>query len=210
MNSQQTARASGHAPFFFLGEHPALDFLNTKPVLAGRETELLTDMDAVLRWFACAGLLDKVTVARLRSSRSSRSGAAGALKRIRSFRESLRAVVFSLESRERIPSRGLEQVNDLLKLYPITFQVVRSGSRFARQMQFFPRAPQDLLGILARLAAALFCDVEPGRIHKCTACVLHFRDTTKNGTRRWCSMQACGNRAKVAAYARRRRTAAPH
>src|SRR6266851_5443894 len=29
------------------------------------------------------------------------------------------------------------------------------------------------------------------------ACVLWFFDTTRNGTRRWCSMAACGNRAKA-------------
>ncbi|MEV7417603.1 CGNR zinc finger domain-containing protein [Streptomyces sp. NPDC089919] len=45
------------------------------------------------------------------------------------------------------------------------------------------------------------------RIHKCASdtCVLHFFDTSRNGTRRWCSMAACGNRAKAARhYARSR------
>ena len=29
------------------------------------------------------------------------------------------------------------------------------------------------------------------------ACVLWFYDTTRNGTRRWCFMAICGNRAKA-------------
>src|SRR5438309_11915489 len=33
---------------------------------------------------------------------------------------------------------------------------------------------------------------------------LHFHDISKKGTRRWCSMQLCGNRLKVAACAARR------
>jgi predicted RNA-binding Zn ribbon-like protein len=39
----------------------------------------------------------------------------------------------------------------------------------------------------------------PDRIRVCAheACVLHFFDTSRNGTRRWCSMAACGNRAKA-------------
>ena len=39
---------------------------------------------------------------------------------------------------------------------------------------------------------------------------LHFHDTSKKGTRRWCRMRLCGNRMKVAAYAawQRRRTLA--
>ncbi|MGP3632093.1 CGNR zinc finger domain-containing protein [Streptomyces sp. 24-1644] len=46
----------------------------------------------------------------------------------------------------------------------------------------------------------------PGRIRPCAndACILHFYDISKNGTRRWCSMSGCGNRAKAQRhYARR-------
>ncbi|MER6995706.1 CGNR zinc finger domain-containing protein [Streptomyces sp. NPDC000410] len=39
----------------------------------------------------------------------------------------------------------------------------------------------------------------PGRIRCCAnpECPLHFFDVSKNGTRRWCSMSGCGNRAKA-------------
>ncbi|WP_170994743.1 CGNR zinc finger domain-containing protein [Streptomyces sp. BPSDS2] len=39
----------------------------------------------------------------------------------------------------------------------------------------------------------------PDRIRACAnhACILHFYDVSKNGTRRWCSMAGCGNRAKA-------------
>jgi predicted RNA-binding Zn ribbon-like protein len=39
----------------------------------------------------------------------------------------------------------------------------------------------------------------PERIRPCASedCVLHFYDVSKNGTRRWCSMAGCGNRAKA-------------
>jgi len=47
---------------------------------------------------------------------------------------------------------------------------------------------------------------EPARIRRCASpdCVLHFYDTSRNGTRRWCSMAGCGNRAKAARHAARR------
>jgi predicted RNA-binding Zn ribbon-like protein len=32
------------------------------------------------------------------------------------------------------------------------------------------------------------------------ACVLHFFDTSRNGTRRWRSMAACGNRAEASRH----------
>ncbi|TQL18146.1 CGNR zinc finger domain-containing protein [Streptomyces sp. SLBN-134] len=47
----------------------------------------------------------------------------------------------------------------------------------------------------------------PERIRACgnSQCVLHFYDVSKNGTRRWCSMSGCGNRAKAQRhYARHR------
>jgi predicted RNA-binding Zn ribbon-like protein len=42
----------------------------------------------------------------------------------------------------------------------------------------------------------------PDRIRACAheACVLHFFDTSRNGTRRWCSMAVCGNRAKASRH----------
>lgn len=63
------------------------------------------------------------------------------------------------------------------------------------------------LSSVARDAVALFADVgflgEPsGRIRHCAAadCGLVFFDESRAGTRRWCSMQTCGNRAKVRAH----------
>ncbi|MET8574996.1 CGNR zinc finger domain-containing protein [Streptomyces sp. NPDC005012] len=59
-------------------------------------------------------------------------------------------------------------------------------------------------------AAADWLDLlaaRPDRIRACAnpACVLHFFDVSKNGTRRWCSMAGCGNRAKAQRhYARSR------
>ncbi|MEU6760251.1 CGNR zinc finger domain-containing protein [Streptomyces sp. NPDC046685] len=47
----------------------------------------------------------------------------------------------------------------------------------------------------------------PDRIRKCASatCLLHFHDVSRNGTRRWCSMAVCGNRAKASRhYARTR------
>jgi hypothetical protein len=44
--------------FLFVGNHPALDFLNTRPVLSGEEpTELLPDFAALLRRFRAANML---------------------------------------------------------------------------------------------------------------------------------------------------------
>ncbi|HEX8764672.1 MAG TPA: CGNR zinc finger domain-containing protein, partial [Candidatus Acidoferrum sp.] len=76
---------------------------------------------------------------------------------------------------------------------------------FSKQTWFAVDQPEDLLSPLAHSAASLFAEADRDRVRKCERCVLHFHDTSKKGTRRWCSMQLCGNRLKVAAYAARNR-----
>jgi predicted RNA-binding Zn ribbon-like protein len=59
-------------------------------------------------------------------------------------------------------------------------------------------------------AAASYVELledHPERIRRCAhpSCVLYFYDTSRNGTRRWCSMEGCGSRAKASRhYARSR------
>ncbi|MEL6311405.1 MAG: CGNR zinc finger domain-containing protein [Pseudomonadota bacterium] len=66
-----------------------------------------------------------------------------------------------------------------------------------------------LSGLVAISAAALLADPrEMARLKTCPGvdCGWMFVDETKNGRRRWCSMETCGNRAKAARhYARSRR-----
>lgn len=59
----------------------------------------------------------------------------------------------------------------------------------------------------ARAYLQLLDRAGPGRIRHCdgAGCVLWFLDTSRNGTRRWCSMAGCGNRAKAQLHYRRHR-----
>jgi predicted RNA-binding Zn ribbon-like protein len=66
-------------------------------------------------------------------------------------------------------------------------------------------------GALGRILAEVSAGMADGtweRMKACRAddCKYAFLDTAKNRSRAWCSMQSCGNRAKVAAY-RERHTA---
>lgn len=64
-----------------------------------------------------------------------------------------------------------------------------------------------LLATLARDAVRLFGGEDAPRIRQCEApaCTIFFVDASRSGRRRWCSMAACGNQAKVAASRRRAR-----
>lgn len=62
--------------------------------------------------------------------------------------------------------------------------------------------PHQALGTIARDAVRLFGSGAGGRIRECSAddCRLVYLDTSRSANRRWCSMQRCGNRAKVRAH----------
>jgi predicted RNA-binding Zn ribbon-like protein len=66
---------------------------------------------------------------------------------------------------------------------------------------------------LARLAAAWAEVVLTGQVHRLKRCAEHtcgwvFWDSSKNHSRRWCSMRVCGNRTKARRYASRQRDVA--
>ena len=58
------------------------------------------------------------------------------------------------------------------------------------------------LATIAREAVGLFADGAHDRLRECAAddCALVFYDESRSNNRRWCSMQRCGNRAKVQAH----------
>jgi predicted RNA-binding Zn ribbon-like protein len=65
--------------------------------------------------------------------------------------------------------------------------------------------PQTQIRLALATAAIQACELPPQRVRQCANrdCVLLFRDTTKNGTRRWHDMATCGNREKAASHYRR-------
>ena len=193
--------------FLFVGNQLALDFLNTKPILNGEPRELLPTVVALGRWLIASGAVtSRKNKALVRSWRDSRDGKRVSSKLI-GYRERLRAAVTRLESGLPPGHAFLSEVNLLLKKHPPRARLIRQGSSVVLAEDFELRRPSDVWAPIAAATAELLSEVEPSRIRKCEsdACVVHFCDTSKKGARRWCSMNICGNKLKVAAYRRRRR-----
>jgi len=96
-----------------------------------------------------------------------------------------------------------------LRQYPAHTSLRKRDGRIVRESLFALHEPVDLWAPIIDGAADLLCETASSRIRKCESCVVHFFDTSKKGSRRWCSMNICGNKLKVAAYQRRKRDA-PH
>ena len=191
--------------FLFVGNQLSLDFLNTRPVIDGNPVELLPDCASLAHWLKASGLLPARDAKRLERGWSARPSLTGMLGELREFRERLRQTAVQMEA-GTVPSPAfIAKVNELLSAYPQIEQVIRKDSGLGRGSRFDPQVPLDVFAPIAESVASLLTIPDKTRLRKCGACVLHFYDTSKKGTRRWCSMNLCGNRSKVAAYTKRKR-----
>jgi predicted RNA-binding Zn ribbon-like protein len=191
--------------FLFVGNQLVLDFVNTCPVQNGRPMELLPDFSALLRWFQAAELLSAREVANLQQQWGNSAVAQRTVEAVRELRERLRKEVLAWEHGGALHYSTVAELNRLMVDHPMLTRLKANGRASSAELWFKPRRPEDLFAPLAQSAATLFSNVDRTRVRKCGQCVLHFYDTSKKGTRRWCSMQLCGNRLKVAAYAARQR-----
>jgi len=114
----------------------------------------------------------------------------------------LRAAIASLALRAVHAQQPNPSDIDILNLFaamPDVPPVLGGGTRQAGASRV--RAGQALSSI-AREAIRILGDDTVSRIRQCSAddCDLVYLDTSRSGNRRWCSMQRCGNRAKVRAH----------
>ena len=191
--------------FLFLANHLALDFVNTCPVQNSDAVDLLPDFEALVRWFQAADLLSPRQAVSLRQQCEGPTRAQHVVGRMRELREKLRKEVLAWERGATVNRKMIAELNHLMAEHPMLTRLKATGSVPTAELWFDARRPEDLFAPVANSAAMLFAELDRSRVRQCGQCVLHFYDTSKKGIRRWCSMQLCGNRLKVAAYAARRR-----
>lgn len=191
--------------FLFVSNRPILDLLNTKPVLANGPTELLSDVRALERWLIASGIvISPKTKAMVRSWRHSVEAKAF-LEQLIPFRERLREAVMQIERGSLPPDAFLAEVNSLLLQYPLRTSLSKRDGKVIRETYFELHNPTDLWAPIIDATADLLAETDTSRLRQCESCVIHFFDTSKKGSRRWCSMNICGNKLKVAAYQQRKR-----
>jgi predicted RNA-binding Zn ribbon-like protein len=193
--------------FLFLGNHLALDFLNTKLVLPDGPKELLPDTGALVRWLIASGLLASQKQKNLARKWSGAPKAEAFVKELLAFRERLRAEVVRREKGLPVSHAFAAELNSLLEQHPSVVALRRNGENLEREIVFEPVSPDDVWAPIAMAVAELLSDVPARRVRQCESCIVHYYDTSRKGSRRWCSMNICGNKIKVAAYQRRNRAA---
>jgi predicted RNA-binding Zn ribbon-like protein len=202
---------SSRLPAFFVGEHLALDFLNTTATPRGARVEWLGDGKDLVDWLEQAKVIEPAAAARVRESGCNALDEVA--RQAREFRRWLREFVTTLMGKPlRATAAEVEPLNELLAKGRTSQRVEDAGPDaeegrcllLGRVRRW--ESPEELLQPIAEAAADLICHQDFRLIRSCegSACTLLFLDRTKAHTRRWCSMAVCGNRAKAAAHRARR------
>jgi predicted RNA-binding Zn ribbon-like protein len=167
-----------------------LDFVNTvDPRKATPQEERLPDYAAVLDWARQAGI-EGSPLRPLVASRAHEEAIA--------LRETLYAIFAAVARGGAPPADALRHLND---------ELARRPRKIADGFAWEPAAGDDVLAPIVWSAAELLTSGPLERVRECAGdddtCGWLFLDTSRNGSRRWCDMRTCGNRAKARRHYRR-------
>jgi predicted RNA-binding Zn ribbon-like protein len=205
-------------PPIFIADNPGLDFLNSIAVPVDVKVEWLASGEDFLAWLKQAGLVPHEVLTAFR--KSALPGELDAIAaQARALRDWFKPFVYKHMGGPIEPNalRQLEPLNQLLARDDEFGQIAvrarpdkhehshggASGLAWRRQRRW--QSPESLLLPLARSLADLVCTEDFTYVKACEGpdCTLLFVDRTRSRARRWCSMVACGNRAKQAAHRKR-------
>ncbi len=192
------------------GGHPALDFVNTVGGLLDRpvrpEDELMREYRDLLDYGLQAGTLSEAHARRLRRRAKEHP------------RQAEAALALAFDTRALVDSafrplaEGGASPPDALE------ELARRGADALTRARLVPDGnggytwswehADDLeapLWPVAHTALELLTEGPLERLKVCGRCRWLFLDTTKNRSRRWCSMEECGTHTKIERYVERRR-----
>ncbi|WP_126454455.1 CGNR zinc finger domain-containing protein [Sulfuriflexus mobilis] len=181
-------------PFVFIGNNVAVDFINTEIVSHGDLIDLLRDGADLVRWAQGASLSIQSP---LRPTD---------FKKALGLRAVLKTLYAAMIDKLPAPPEALTALNQHLSRH-CSREVLRFNKRESGYTLEPTQGPLSMPVLLAHLAyegAKLLASPQATRLKHCgnPDCVLIFLDTSRSQKRRWCSMETCGNRAKVATHYR--------
>jgi predicted RNA-binding Zn ribbon-like protein len=201
------ATESGGYPFYFVGNLPCLDFVNTEIVSRGSRVDLLAGFADLVRWLQTGSLITPPEARAAEKHWENTPEGKAVFKEAVSLRGALRTAAERIAAGKPADRASLEPINRVLASRPAYTQLELKGNRVVSQLRTNSESSLHLLVPIAESAGWLLEHGDLSLVRCCEnpECILFFYDTTKNKRRRWCSMDACGSRAKAAAYYRRSR-----
>ncbi|TMC30367.1 MAG: hypothetical protein E6I84_10760 [Chloroflexi bacterium] len=187
-----------------------LDFINTLDLWPVTHDHL-DSPTAALDWLVDHDLMHREARSHLLAQyAASPAIGAGMLARLRKVRKSMRGVLEASAARRAPDATDLDEINRALRTHYI-YELVPAPDGVSLDHRH-QGDPVD--GAIARLSEAIARELIQGdtaRLRICdnAQCRWVFKDTSRTGKRKWCSMRSCGNRAKVARHRARQKTSSP-
>lgn len=191
--------------FYLVGNNLAIDLRNTEIAVDGKPKDLLASFDDLVAWSVATGLL---------SAKEAKAGfvawqaqARDVLAEGVAFRSTLREMLTDIANGKAVKKSHVSTINERLKANRGHSELMPTDDGYEKLFRADFSDLRQILIAVAESAADLLAFGDLTLVRKCENpdCVLFFYDTTKNHKRRWCSMAACGNRAKVRAFYERKK-----
>jgi predicted RNA-binding Zn ribbon-like protein len=166
--------------------------------------ESLSSYDSLVAWSLRKGILTDEEAENLRElAKKKKTVAHDLLEEAYQLRESIFAIFSAAAGKRSADPRDIEVLNFYLTRGSTgrKVQMTSSGFRWALHPD---KSVDMMLFPIARSAAELLTSDDLPRVKECAnqedGCAALFLDCSKTQTRKWCSMDSCGNRAKFSTY----------
>lgn len=191
----ETRDAENHHLF---GGILCLDFTNTLYGHGNPIHEYLMDYRDVVLWSRHVGILDTNRTESLLSEwEQSPARFEAVFRQTIQLREMLYRIFASLAHDESPQKDDLKQLHQTWLENEAHSQLVQTESGFVMGWEE-EKNIDSMLWPITRSAVELLTSEELQRVKQCGRCDWLFIDRSRNRSRRWCSMDACGNRIKMA------------
>lgn len=191
-----------HRNWDFDSGNLVLDFANTAEFHASEHPiEYLQTYSDLVNWSQDAGLLNMSEAEELSLLEEKQpQEAARVLTRALTLRGSIYAMLSAVAHQEPLNEAELSRFNRFLAESLRNTKVSHNNEGFTWEWEADEPGFDRVLWTIAREAANLITSKEIKRVGECAddrGCGYLFIDTSRNHSRRWCSMESCGNRAKA-------------
>jgi len=203
---------SSAAEMKLVGGRLCLDFVNT---VDGRRNDSsllgdkLKDYSDLVAWSQHSGITTAAESARLiRESKQKPAAANTVLHRAVALREALQHIFKATVMKSAPPSIDLETVNDELLKARKNERLASTENGFQWKWTDSETALDRMLWSIAQSGAEFLMTGDLSRLRECGGeeCGWLFEDTSRNKSRQWCTMQDCGNLAKIRRFRTRMRS----